>query len=254
MARLAHSVSELRGCLTYESRHRAPYPLQGTETSTNLVDKQQRIEISPDNGSKLSSANLPISSTAVSMLASDVEYSAYPFLDFRSMSCLDKWDISYLASKGCLTLPRRRVLDEFVKKYFLHIHPGTPVLDEAEFWQLYSQQGDGGTSSGRSISVLYVSMEALRECGFNDRPTAGDTFFNRAKLILDLKAEDQPLERAQGALLLSYQASPDDPQIGSLLLANAIQNALILGKPPKPSINVERSTIKRLWWSVLLRD
>lgn len=62
------------------------------------------------------------------------------------------------------------------------------------------------------------------------------------------------MERAQGALLLSYQASPDDPQIGSLLLANAIQNALILGKPPKPSISVERSTIKRLWWSVLLRD
>lgn len=55
-------------------------------------------------------------------------------------------------------------------------------------------------------------------------------------------------------MLLSYQASPDDPQIGSLLLANAIQNALILGKPPKPSISVERSTIKRLWWSVLLRD
>ncbi|KAJ1708655.1 hypothetical protein NYO67_9217 [Aspergillus flavus] len=268
MARLAHSVSELRGYNIEKGptlMHRAPYPLQGTETSTNLVDKQQRIEISPDNGNKLSSANLPISSTAVSMLASDVEYSAYPFLDFRSMSCLDKWDISYLASKGCFTLPRRRVLDEFVKKYFLHIHPGTPVLNEAEFWQLYSQQGDGGTSSGRSISVLvlqailfrtcpYVSMEALRECGFNDRPTAGDTFFNRAKLILDLKAEDQPLERAQGALLLSYQASPDDPQIGSLLLANAIQNALILGKPPKPSINVERSTIKRLWWSVLLRD
>ncbi|RAQ56846.1 hypothetical protein COH21_012993, partial [Aspergillus flavus] len=45
-----------------------------------------------------------------------------------------------------------------------------------------------------------------------------------------------------------------DPQIGSLLLANAIQNALILGKPTKPSISVERSTIKRLWWSVLLRD
>ncbi|GAB1201946.1 hypothetical protein APSETT445_000544 [Aspergillus pseudonomiae] len=70
----------------------------------------------------------------------------------------------------------------------------------------------------------------------------------------DLKAEDQPLERAQGALLLSYQASPDDPQIGSLLLANAIQNAIILGKPPKPSDSVKKSTIKRLWWSILLRD
>ncbi|KAE8308225.1 hypothetical protein BDV41DRAFT_592293 [Aspergillus transmontanensis] len=191
---------------------------------------------------------------SVSMLASDVEYSAYPFLDFRSLSGLDKWDVSYLASKGCFTLPRRPVLDEFVKKYFLHIHPGTPVLDEAEFWQLYSQQGDGGTSNGRSISVLVLQAMLFRTCPVRlSRMIAGIPKLNPL-LILDLKAEDQPLERAQGALLLSYQASPDDPQIGSLLLANAIQNALILGKPPKPSISVKRSTLKRLWWSILLRD
>ncbi|KAE8133600.1 hypothetical protein BDV38DRAFT_295991 [Aspergillus pseudotamarii] len=174
--------------------------------------------------------------------ASDVEFSAYPFLDLRSLSCLDKWDISYLASKGCFTLPTRPILDEFVKKYFLHIHPGTPVLDEAEFWQLYSQHGDSAASHGRRISVLILQAMLFRSCPV------------RRFLLLDLKAEDQPLERAQGALLLSYQASPDDPQIGSLFLANAIQNAIILGKPPKPSISVKRSTIKRLWWSILLRD
>ncbi|KAB8271098.1 hypothetical protein BDV30DRAFT_250258 [Aspergillus minisclerotigenes] len=191
---------------------------------------------------------------SVSMLASDVEYSAYPFLDFRSLSGLDKWDISYLASKGCFTLPRRPVLDEFVKKYFLHIHPGTPVLDEAEFWQLYSQQGDDGTSNGRSISVLVLQAMLFRTCPVRLFPIIAGIHKLNPLLILDLKAEDQPLSRAQGALLLSYQASPDDPQIGSLLLANAIQNAIILGKPPKPSISVERSTIKRLWWSILLRD
>lgn len=65
---------------------------------------------------------------------------------------------------------------------------------------------------------------------------------------------NQPLERAQGALLLSYQASPDDPQLGSLLLANAIQNTTIVGKPPTPLVPVRNSTLKRLWWSIILRD
>ncbi|KAE8421244.1 hypothetical protein BDV36DRAFT_280808 [Aspergillus pseudocaelatus] len=195
-----------------------------------------------------------ISPTAVPISASDVESSAYPFLDLRSLACLDEWDISYLASKGCFSLPRRPILDEFVKRYFLHIHPGTPVLDEAEFWGLYSQHGDSAATHGQRISVLVLQAMLFRSCPVRlFRMISGIDKLNLL-LLLDLKAEDQPLERAQGALLLSYQASPDDPQIGSLLLANAIQNAIILGKPPNPPVNVKRSTIKRLWWSILLRD
>ncbi|OGM44533.1 hypothetical protein ABOM_006768 [Aspergillus bombycis] len=228
--------------LILEGRSAVSYKLQETDIPVSAPDQppqtQQGNETQPDSGGRLPSVNLSGSATAVSISASTVEYSAYGFLELRSLSSLDKWDISYLASKGCFTLPGQSILDEFVKKYFLHIHMSTPILDEAEFWQLYSQQRNRASSHGRSLSVLVLQAMLFRSC----------------PLLLDLKAEDRPLERAQGALLLSYQASPDDPQIGSLLLANAIQNAIILGKPPKPSVSFKESTIKRLWWSILLRD
>ncbi|KAE8406689.1 hypothetical protein BDV37DRAFT_291834 [Aspergillus pseudonomiae] len=202
------------------------------------------------SGSELHARSPP----GVPMSSSNVEFSSYPFLELRSLSCLDKWDISYLGSKGCFTIPVRRILDEFVKKYFLHIHVGTPILDEAEFWQLYCQQGNRASSHGRNLSVLVLQAMLFRSCPVRRFCLLSSRGKLTLLLLLDLKAEDQPLERAQGALLLSYQASPDDPQIGSLLLANAIQNAIILGKPPKPSDSVKKSTIKRLWWSILLRD
>ncbi|KAL5359061.1 hypothetical protein BJX96DRAFT_174018 [Aspergillus floccosus] len=195
-----------------------------------------------------------------------VEYSAYSYLELRNLQVLDKEDISYLTSKGCLMLPAQPALDDFVKQYFLHVHPGTPVLDEASFWHMYLECDSGHIARGQKMSVFvlqamlftsctYASEASIRQCGFKDKRVARNTFYNRAKLLLDLKAEDRPLSKAQGAILLSHHVAPDDPQIGSLWLANATQNAVLLGKQPTPqSDQVEDCMKKRLWWSILLRD
>ncbi|KAL4895623.1 hypothetical protein BDV59DRAFT_211269 [Aspergillus ambiguus] len=189
-----------------------------------------------------------------------------PRLLLRNLQLLDKEDISYLVSKGCLMVPAQPALDDFVKQYFLHVHPGTPVLDEASFWHMYLECDNGLLGRGLKMSVFvfqamlftsctYVSEASIQQCGFKDKRVARNAFYNRAKLLLDLKAEDQPLSKAQGAILLSHHVSPDDPQIGSLWLANATQNAVMLGKQPTPqSDQVEDCVKKRLWWSILLRD
>ncbi|KAF9890807.1 hypothetical protein FE257_005378 [Aspergillus nanangensis] len=195
-----------------------------------------------------------------------VDYSSYPFLELRNLHVLDAEDLSYLTSKGCLNVPAQPALDDFVKQYFLHVHPGTPVVDEASFWHMYLECDNSVLGGDQKLSVFvfqamlftscsYVSEESIRQCGFSDKRAARNSFYNRAKLLLDLKAEDRPLCKTQGAILLSHHVSPDDPQIGSLWLANATQNAVLLGKQPTPlSDHVEDSMKKRIWWSILLRD
>jgi hypothetical protein len=74
-------------------------------------------------------------------------------------------------------------------------------------------------------------------------------------LLLDLGGEYQELDKARGALLLSYQASSDNPQIGSLMLGAAIQNCTIADKTASTShVAMKNPLIKRVWWSIVLRD
>lgn len=63
-----------------------------------------------------------------------VPYSNYNFIDAGFLNQLSHTDVSYLAEKGCLTLPPEKVLEEFFHQYFAHIHPIIPLLSEAEFW------------------------------------------------------------------------------------------------------------------------
>ncbi|KAL5336908.1 hypothetical protein BJX70DRAFT_371452 [Aspergillus crustosus] len=195
-----------------------------------------------------------------------VDFSAYPFLEFNNIQALDQEDVAYLRSKGCFSVPDQLILNEFFNQFFLHVHPETPVLDEARFWRLYLRRGTEGQSSDEKLSlfvfqamlfraVSYVSLESINQCGFNDKETARAAFYKRAKLLFDLRAERLPLNKAQGAVLLSHQVSPDDPQTGSLWLVYATQNTVILGQQPVSlSGDFEDSMKKRLWWSILLRD
>ncbi|KAL4914577.1 hypothetical protein BDW62DRAFT_219990 [Aspergillus aurantiobrunneus] len=195
-----------------------------------------------------------------------VEFSRYSFLELNNFHALDKEDVAYMRSKGCFSVPDQPVLDEFINQYFLHIHPETPVLDEAGFWRLYSQAGGDAPTSEQKISLFvfqammfraisYVSIESINRCGFSDKESARASFYKRAKLLFDLRAENLPLNKAQGAVLLSHQVSPDDPQTGSLWLVYATQNTVILGQQPVSFAGDLQDTMKkRLWWSILLRD
>ncbi|KAL4861851.1 hypothetical protein BDV12DRAFT_203622 [Aspergillus spectabilis] len=104
-------------------------------------------------------------------------------------------------------------------------------------------------------AVSYVSLLSINRCSFSDKETARYLFYKRAKLLFDLGAEIFPLNKAQGAVLLSHQVSPDEPLTGSLWLVYAMQNAVILGQQPVSfAADLQDGMKKRLWWSILLRD
>jgi hypothetical protein len=49
-------------------------------------------------------------------------------------------DINFLESQGCFRVPIRPLLDHFVQEYFLHVHPGLPIIDEGVFWEMYTHR------------------------------------------------------------------------------------------------------------------
>lgn len=64
-------------------------------------------------------------------------FSYYGFLEADTLSHIAPDDFKFLEHKGCFHIPSRPILDDFVREYFLHVHPGLPLTDEREFWELY---------------------------------------------------------------------------------------------------------------------
>jgi hypothetical protein len=119
-----------------------------------------------------------------------VSFLSYSFLELRGLSRMTPEDHAFLNSKGCLQLPARDLLDDFIRQYFLNCQLSTPIIDEAHFWKVYrSPQNE----KAPKISLLffqamlfasspYVSLESAQACGFEDGRAAWNAFYQRAKV------------------------------------------------------------------------
>ncbi|KAL2798011.1 hypothetical protein BJX66DRAFT_347625 [Aspergillus keveii] len=209
---------------------------------------------------------------------SDVFYSFHPFLKLPGLSEIPQEDIQYLNLKGCFRVPSGGTLDEFVRKYFLYVHPCLPIINEAEFWRMYYHQEPAGVEEG-GLSLFtfqamlfaasaFVSSKAIKSAGFVDARAARNALYTRAKLLYDLNCEKSILSTIQGSLLLTHHSSSSDLHAGSLWLSIAIQNAIVYNAlHPSPNIfptanpastpnpsNKQENIKRRIWWSILLRD
>lgn len=91
----------------------------------------------------------------------DITYSYYPFLSINNLQSVIPQDVNFLESQGCLRIPTRVILDEFMQQYFLHVHPILPFLNEGDFWNLYCNQGS--IVAGERMSLL-VFQAMLFSC------------------------------------------------------------------------------------------
>lgn len=121
-----------------------------------------------------------------------VSFSSYPFLELEGLAALDPEDVAFLNAKGCLEVPEPALLDDFVRQYFQHIHPCTPVIDEAVFWKLYRQEPEDPQAPKVSLlffqallfaSSPYISLETAQGCGFEDNRAAWNALYRRAKVV-----------------------------------------------------------------------
>lgn len=86
-----------------------------------------------------------------------VNYTRYRFLHFKGATTLGRDDVAFLSSKGALAVPERGLMNEFIRQYFLQIHPSIPVLDEAQVWEIYEQR-DMETHAGQISLYLFQAL------------------------------------------------------------------------------------------------
>jgi hypothetical protein len=58
----------------------------------------------------------------------------------------------------CFQVPSGAVLDEFIRQYFLYVHPCLPMLNEGVFWSMYSKRPHAGPETLSCSLVLFQAM------------------------------------------------------------------------------------------------
>lgn len=112
-------------------------PLQGSDRASLGVSSEKVLRQPPQN---------------------HVAATSYPYLDIGCMLSVPLQEFRYLDHCGCFHLPSRDHLEELVQAYFIYVHPHLPLIDEAEFWDIYSKRRPGGRSATR---IPLIVLEAI---------------------------------------------------------------------------------------------
>ncbi|KAG5761624.1 hypothetical protein H9Q72_010280 [Fusarium xylarioides] len=209
-------------------------------------------------------------------ISTTVLFVHYPYLKIHNIHSIAQQDLNYMEAQGCLHVPSRPILDNFVEQYFRHQHPFLPLLNEGDFWEMYSQKESTGPQSTISLLVFqamlfascnFVSLHIIKQLGFSSLRTARAEFYRRTKLLYDLGSETSSLPLAQAALLMMGWVPPSNTTLNpyKTWLSLAIQHAR--------SINADRCTevpeliemtstkqmkyqnsLHRLWWCCVIMD
>ncbi|KAJ4130295.1 hypothetical protein NW768_007278 [Fusarium equiseti] len=201
-------------------------------------------------------------------------YSSMPFL--RTLNMRD-CDFNHLNAQGCLRVPSKPILDEFIRHYFLYIHPLLPLINEADFWAAYDPIPNNA-NPGTPVSMLllqsimfasctFVPKESLQTLGFSTILEAKESFYTKAKLLYDFSTDPDPVSIAQAALLLTYwcptfRSGPRKPNSRWLRIAIQHAKSCEADKYDMPSFGLHvsqqdmkrRNILKRIWWCCIIRD
>ncbi|TGJ87614.1 hypothetical protein E0Z10_g1144 [Xylaria hypoxylon] len=255
------------------------YPQSGFNRPLNTTQAfNNASSIPPQSFNMLGNPELPlwVGEQQIALNA-DITYSYYQFLTISNLHNVIPHDVNFLESQGCLRIPTRAILDEFMQQYFLHVHPLLPFINEGHFWNLYCHQGSIRPDEKMSLLVFqammfsccnFVSKNSIKALGFPDIRTARATLYRRTKLLFDFDTESSLICLAQAALLLTYWApnwSLATKKPNTAWLGVAVQNAKsaeahIYSAMPtfcpvtEPMEYKKQNSLKRLWWCCIIRD
>ncbi|KAH7141647.1 fungal-specific transcription factor domain-containing protein [Dactylonectria macrodidyma] len=206
----------------------------------------------------------------------EMPYTSCKFLDSSNLSRLSSQDLSFIEAKGCLSIPVKRLLDEFIRQYFLHVHPFLPILDEGAFWRAYQQEDSAGSLAAISLLVFqamlfascgFIAPTVITGLGFKSIRSARSSFFHKAKLLYDFNTEASSISMAQASLLMTFWASPEShrSKLNTMWLKIALHHAKCAGAHKAwesstasnctiPHFQQDQRMLRRLWWGCIIRD
>ncbi|PTB72617.1 N-terminal binuclear Zn cluster-containing/DNA binding domain-containing protein [Trichoderma longibrachiatum ATCC 18648] len=168
-----------------------------------------------------------------------------PFIRSPDLSHISALDIRFMQLNGCFNLPRMPILNEFVRIYFLHVHPIIPLFDEGEFWDSYS------CTNEQKMSLLVFQAIIFAACA----------------ILYDFEIESDPVSLGQATVLFTFwpgslRSGPSKQN--SQWLSKAIGHAKSLRAHHLTSntgrdkfLNIPpqtRTSLRRLWWCCYVRD
>jgi hypothetical protein len=109
-------------------------------------------------------ATLPQTTQVSTAKDNHILYTYYPFLRHNDFSSLHARDFAILEAEGCFRVPHRQALDDFLRQYFVYVHPLLPLMDESDIWAMYDGESEG---TGMVALLLIQSMlfAASHVCG-----------------------------------------------------------------------------------------
>ncbi|KAG7110769.1 Cutinase transcription factor 1 beta like protein [Verticillium longisporum] len=181
-----------------------------------------------------------------------------PFLETDGLAGLSQPDIVFLQTKGCFHIPNKPILDEFMREYFLHVHPFLPLLDEAEFWAAYRIETPDEATTKVPLLVFqamlftasnFVPLTVVKALGFLSIQSARAAFYNRAK---DPKHHQRVQRNRTNTAWLSFAIH--QARCAKAHLAWDIELAVKSSDSSSQRNLHDIQMLKRLWWCCIIRD
>ncbi|UPL04320.1 hypothetical protein LCI18_015254 [Fusarium solani-melongenae] len=188
--------------------------------------------------------------------SSYVTYYHFPFLTLGNLSQLPTHEVQFLEISGSLHLPCQPILLEFVRQYFLHVHPSLPILNEGDFWDMYLQTSNARIP-GQRISLLLFQAMLYSCCNLISHKKLNALGLSNMRQARGSSSID--VSRA-ALLLSSWGVVPGRPMHKSShvpWLSIAIQYAKDAEADRYDAYGDDmekQATLKRLWWCCIIQD
>ena len=161
------------------------------------------------------------------------------------------------------SFPVQPIRDALVETYFQDIHPGFPVIDEAEFRRRYADPRDPPPLLIFQAVLLAAARISDHPQVASSRGTTTAILFRRAKTLFELRHETDRVDLVQAALLLAWYPESSDTVAGNAYywVGNAVRIAFGMGlhrTPSLPYVPPPRKRFyrkyKKTWWMVVYSE
>ncbi|KAJ5620908.1 hypothetical protein N7510_004892 [Penicillium lagena] len=162
------------------------------------------------------------------------------------------------------TLPDKELRDELIESFFEKVHPGFPVIDEAEFRTRYEN-----SENPPPLLLLHAILLVGAHVSNHPRVTKSRSLmklslFRRAKSLFDIRYENDRLNLIQAALLFTWHLQGvDDVSANAYYwigIACRIAFGLGMHRTTSYGTNAIRMPIhdqriyRRVWWTIYQLD
>ncbi|ENI00588.1 hypothetical protein COCC4DRAFT_205615 [Bipolaris maydis ATCC 48331] len=179
------------------------------------------------------------------------------FVHFSSYQCIEVFDLTrvepfaalLLEEYGCFYVPAKPILYEFIRQYFLHIHPVLPVMDEVKFLDMFHTNTVIRPCQEQVPLFLFHAILFLA--------SSVGLIYDFPQLLFVMCPSINDAARARCALMLTYHAPFTSDGASTFWLSQAVDYSKRAGAHLCTRIDNdsrEKIFLKRLWWCCILRD